>query len=68
MPTPSALFAYILFGVVGLAAFTFGRKSGRWPQMGIGLALMVYPYFVSQSWLLYSIGLALCVALYVWRD
>jgi hypothetical protein len=68
MPTPSALFAYIFFGVVGLAAFTFGRKNGRWPQMGIGLALMVYPYFVSQGWLLYTIGLALCVALYVWRD
>lgn len=68
MPTPAALFAYVLFGVIGLAAFVFGRRTGRWPQMGIGLALMAYPYFVSQAWQLYAIGIALCVALVIWRD
>ncbi len=68
MPTPAALFAYVIFGVVGLAAFTFGRKSGHWPHIAIGIALMAYPYFVSQAWLLYAIGLALCGALFVWRD
>ena len=36
--------------------------------MGIGLALIAFPYFVSQTWLLYAIGLALCGALYIWRD
>ncbi len=68
MPSPAALFAYIIFGLVGLAAFTYGWRSGRWPQMGIGLALMAYPYFASQTWALYAIGVALCGALYIWRD
>jgi hypothetical protein len=68
MPTPAALFAYLIFGVVGFAAFLFGRKSGNWTQLGIGLALMVYPYFVSEAWLLYAIGFALCAALFYWRE
>jgi hypothetical protein len=36
--------------------------------MAIGVALMVYPYFISQTWMLYVIGLALCGGLYFWRD
>jgi drug/metabolite transporter (DMT)-like permease len=36
--------------------------------MAIGLVLMVYPYFVSQTWLLYAIGAALCIGLYGLRD
>jgi hypothetical protein len=67
LPTPAALFAYLIFGVIGFAAFTFGRRGGRWKQMGIGLALMLYPYFVSDAWPLYLIGFALCGALYYWR-
>jgi hypothetical protein len=68
MPPPAAIFAYISFGLVGLAAFTYGRKTAAWRAMGIGAALMAYPYFVSQVWLLYGIGVALCAALYFWRD
>jgi hypothetical protein len=29
---------------------------------------MAYPYFVSQTWLLYAIGCALCLVLYFFRD
>jgi len=68
VPSPSVLFAWLFFGVIGFAAFTYGRKRGQWRQMAVGLALMVFPYFVAQTWLLYAIGLALCGALYFWRD
>jgi len=68
MPSPAVLFAWLIFGVVGFAAFTYGRKRGLWRLIGIGVALMAFPYFVSQAWLLYAIGLALCGALYIWRD
>jgi hypothetical protein len=30
----------------------------------IGIGLMLYPYAVSQTWLLYAIGAGLCAALY----
>ena len=67
-PTPAELFASLLFGIIGLAAFTYGKKSTKWKLMVIGVALMVFPYAVTEIWLLYIIGVALCVALYVFRD
>lgn len=68
MPTPAALFALILFGVIGLAAFLYGKKQALWKPTIIGLVLMAYPYFVGETWILYAIGGALCLALIVFRD
>jgi len=68
MPSPAVLFASILFGAIGLGAFIYGKKTLRWETMGLGMALMVYPYFISQTWLLYSIGCALCAGLFLFRD
>jgi hypothetical protein len=36
--------------------------------MSIGVALMVYPYFIDPTWLLFTIGAALTAALFVFRD
>lgn len=68
MPSPAALFATVFFGAIGMAAFIFGKKSSRWQPLAFGVALMAYPYFVSQTWLLYVIGCALCVGLFLFRD
>ena len=68
MPSPAVLFASVFFGAIGLAAFIFGKKSSRWQPLAFGVALMVFPYFVSQIWLLYFIGCALCVGLFLFRD
>ena len=68
MPTPAELFGSLLFGVVGMAAVIYGKKSTLWKPMLIGVILMAFPYFVSQVWLLYGIGCALCGALFVFRD
>jgi hypothetical protein len=68
MPDFSILFAGLLFGTVGLAAFVYGKKNANWRPMVVGAALMVYPYFVEQTWLLYGLGVALCAALFLWRE
>ena len=68
MPTPAALFGLIVFGAIGLAAFLYGKKNAVWAPALIGLVLMVYPYFVAETWMLYAIGGGLCVALYWFRD
>jgi hypothetical protein len=68
LPSPAVLFAGLLFGIIGLAAFTYGKKSTKWKPMIIGVVLMVFPYAVDEVWLLYAIGVALCAALYVFRD
>jgi hypothetical protein len=46
----------------------YGKKQARFSSMAIGVALIVYPYFVSALWLLWGIGIALCAALYYFRD
>jgi hypothetical protein len=68
MPTPAELFGLILFGIIGLAAFLYGKKAALWKPTVIGLVLMAYPYFVSQTWILYTLGSVLCVVLFLLRD
>ncbi len=60
-PSPAYLWGAILFGLLGYAAFRRGRKTEQWDLMGIGVALMVFPYFVGQAWLLWTLGAALTV-------
>lgn len=68
MPSPANLFALIVFSIVGFSMFSYARKQGRWKMAGVAVVLMVYPYFVDQTWLLYTIGFALCAAMYLFRD
>ncbi len=58
----------LVFSLVGYAAFRYGRKNDRSRTMWIGVALMLYPYIVSPTWLLYVGGVALCVGLWFDRD
>ncbi len=62
------LIADLLFGMIGLAAFGYGRKQGRIKTMLIAVAIMVYPYFVSGTLLLYGVGIVLTVMLFVFTD
>jgi hypothetical protein len=64
----SALAASFLFGVIGLWMFREGRRRDHTVSLGIGLAMMIYPYFVSQATLTWLIGFALCgAAYYYWN-
>lgn len=64
MPTPAALFASLIFSIIGLVAFRHGKKNTLLAPTILGIALMAYTYFVDGIWLVYGIGLALCAALY----
>jgi hypothetical protein len=64
LPGPGYLVGALLFGIVGYAAFRRGRKRSSAPMTWGGVALMLYPYAVSQTWLLWAIGAALCGWLY----
>jgi hypothetical protein len=66
--SPVRIIGYILFGGIGFVAFSYGRKNMLFRPMIIGLALMLYPYFVPGTLGIYLIGIALTVALYFWRD
>jgi len=66
MPTPAAVFGMIVFGAVGFASFLYGKRLMAVRPMAIGVALMIYPYFVAQTWTwaLYGIGVLLTVGLF----
>jgi len=66
--SPAALLGSILFGAIGFGAFVYGKKMVLYKPMVIGVALMAFPYFVSETWLMYAIGCALCLGLYFFRD
>ena len=66
LPSPAYLFGAIVFGLAGLAAWRVGRKEERPRTLWLGVTLMLYPYLVSQTWLLYVLGLVLCAG--IWWD
>ena len=58
----------IIFGGIGFVAFVYGKKLATYKPLCLGLALMIYPYFIPDTLWLYIIGAALTAALFVWRD
>lgn len=57
----------ILFSGIGFAALIYGKKQGRLKAIIFGALLMGYPYCVSNTILLYSIGISLVTALLILR-
>ena len=62
------IIAGFLFGSIGFIAFVYGKKMSLWRPLVLGLVLMAYTYFISNTILLYGIGIVLCVLLYFWRE
>lgn len=58
----------IIFSIIGWYAFWHGKKEKSWRPMVIGIVLMVYPYFVPNILLFFTIGFVLTAALYFWRE
>ena len=65
--TPGELFWGMMFGVIGIAFFMYGKKQNAVVPLASGFLLMVFPYFVSNTWLMLAIGAALVVAPYFIR-
>ena len=65
---PYNILAGIIFGTIGLGAFSYGRKLDLWQPITIGLCLMIYPYLFSNVWLVWGIGVGLLVALWFYHD
>ncbi len=63
----SLLLWSLLFSSVGLGFFLYGKKQQALVPLFSGLALMVYPYFVSSVILLVAIGVGLTVLPYFVR-
>jgi hypothetical protein len=67
LPSPAYLFGAVVFGLIGIGAYRYGKRAQRPRTKWLGVALMLYPYAISLTWLLYVVGAALCVAIYMDR-
>ena len=45
-----------VFGAIGFVAFIYGKRMNLWKPMFLGIALMVYPYFISNDLAMIAIG------------
>ena len=63
----SSLLLGLLFSSIGLGFFIYGRRQKVATPLLCGLALMVYPYFISSNALLIAIGVALMAIPYFVR-
>jgi len=57
----------LLFGSIGIGFFVYGKRQRAVIPLVCGVALMIFPYFVSNAFLLVGIGIALLAIPYFFR-
>ena len=60
----SSFLAGFIFGMIGFYLFKHGRKEAHVPSMIIGLLMMIYPYFITNAYLTWGIGIGLSFIAY----
>lgn len=68
LPSPAYIVGAVVFGLIGIAAYRWGKRTGRPRSKWLGVALMFYPYAIAQTWLLYVVGAALCLGIFIDRN
>ena len=63
----AALFWGLIFGSIGLGFFIYGKRQQAPIPLVCGIALMIFPYFISSTLLLVIIGAALMAIPYFIR-
>jgi len=67
VPDPTSLFLSVVFGVIGLVAFRHGKRESNIFCLLLGIALMVYPYFVNSPLATLAIGAGLTTVIWnIW--
>jgi hypothetical protein len=62
------LIGNLLFSSIGFVAFIYGKRLSLWKPMFGGLALMVIPYFIGDTAMLYLAGTAATAVLFFFRE
>lgn len=64
---PTLLMWSILFGAFGMGYFVYGKKQRSPVPFVVGIVLMVYPYFITNVYLVVLIGVGLIATPYFIR-
>lgn len=67
MDSSSIMAWSVLFGGVGIGYFLYGKKQGAIVPLCTGLALFVFPYFVTSVTMLFIVGIILVVIPYFFK-
>jgi len=51
----------LVFGVIGFGFYRYGKKQGAVVPLVAGIALFIFPYFVSNLYLLVGIGVGIAL-------
>jgi len=68
IPSVAYIVGALVFGIIGYVGYRYGKKASLKTPKWIGIALMLYPYAISETWELYVVGSVLCVGLYAYRE
>jgi len=64
----TSLMFSMLFGTVGMGFMMYGKKAGELIPVGVGLGLMIFPYFISNMAILFVVCSALMAVPFVLRS
>lgn len=67
LDNPVILMWYILFSALGMGYFVYGKRQRSPVPFVVGIALMVYPYFVANVYVLVLVGAGLLATPYFIR-
>jgi hypothetical protein len=59
MDSTSTLMWGVIFGSIGLGFFVYGKKQKAVIPLFCGIGLMVFPYFISNTYILVISGIVL---------
>ena len=67
-PLTSTILGWLVFGGIGMIAVGYAKMKEMWQPFVLGVALMIFPYFIPSGAPLWLVGLALTVALFFTKD
>jgi hypothetical protein len=67
MEGTSQLIWGMIFGVIGFAFFVYGKRQKAVVPLATGVALFIFPYFISNVYILVIVGAVLAVLPYFFR-
>ena len=65
MPDPAIILWALLFGSIGIGYFIYGKRQDQQVVRYIGIALILFPYFVTEVLAVILVGIALLLLPYV---
>jgi hypothetical protein len=66
--TLTVILIAVLFGLVGTGYVMYAKSAGELFPALFGVGLMVFPYFITNMWLMLIVGAALMVGPFLLRN